>query len=187
MAYLTQPNLPQQAIDNYSDRFNCAVNSGMFKPSGGCPAFQSADAPWIIKPPQSVDFRYSDSIAVGACTPGVDTLVTTFVSRLGYDGVINSLVNQFTGLGFVEGSGSIIWRVQVGFRWVEDYAAITTTLGESDNPFIFGTGGIRFREKTPVSIFVNIPDISLFSLTDTIVCGMAGWQYRMESYSRVYA
>lgn len=184
---ITQPNIYQTAIDNYTGRFQCAIDSGMFKPSGGCPAFQSADAPWLVKPPQAVDFRHQASLAVSGFTAGVDTLVVAFESRLGYDGVINMLVNQFADQGFVEGSGSIIWRVRVGLRWVENFSAITSTLGETVNPYIFGTGGIKFREQTTVAMYANIPDLNAFSLTSLVTCGLAGWQYRLEPYSRVYA
>jgi hypothetical protein len=184
---ITQPNLYQAAIDNYTDRFQCVIDSGMFKPSGGCPAFQSADAPWLVKPPQAVEFRHQASLPVSAFVGGFNTPVVSFESRLGYDGVISMLVNQFADQGFVEGSGSIIWRIGVGYRWVENYSAITTTLGEPDNPYIFGTGGIKFRELTTVTMFAQIPDTSLFNATSLITCGLAGWQYRLEPYSRVYA
>lgn len=183
----TDPNLPQTAVDNYTSRFLCAVDSGLFKPTGGCPSFQSADAPWLVQPPQAVPFRHENTIDMGSLAAGVDTIVTSFESRLGYDGVLNMLVNQFNGQGFINASGSIIWRVRVGYRWVENYEAITTTLGETDNPFIFGTGGIKFREKTTVSMYVNVPDPTIFQGTDLIICGLIGWQYRLEPYSRVYA
>jgi hypothetical protein len=126
-------------------------------------------------------------LAVSSFTAGVDTLVVSFESRLGYDGVVNMLVNQFADQGFIEASGSIIWRVRVGLRWVENFAAITSTLGESDNPYIFGTGGIKFRELTTVAMYANIPDLSLFQAGSLVTCGLAGWQYRLEPYSRVYA
>jgi len=184
---ITPPNLYQVAIDNYTNRFQCAVDSGMFKVSGGCPSFQSADAPWLVKPPQAVDFRHQASLPVSSFTAGVDTLVVSFLSRLGYDGVVNMLVNQFADQGFIEGSGSIIWRVKVGFRWVENFSAINTTIGEPDNPYIFGTGGIKFRERTEVAMYANIPDLSLFQASSLVTCGLAGWQYRLEPYSRVYA
>lgn len=184
---LIRPNTAQQILDTYAERFECAINAGMFKPRGGCPGDQSADAPWLQKPPQYREFNHINSITVQTIVAGDDTVVLEWVTPLGFDGVIGTIVNQFNGQGFIEGSGSIQWRIRVNNTWVTNYEDIRSTLGVTDSPYIFGRGGIRFREKSRIRMYVRMADPTLFALTDRVICGLTGWYYHMEPYSRVYA
>lgn len=62
--------------------------------------------------------------------PSVDTQIFQFRVPLGYDGVIYALLCKYTGLGYVNGSGDIVWRFRINDHWIRSMRAIPTELGD---------------------------------------------------------
>jgi hypothetical protein len=94
----------------------------------------------------------------------------------GYDGVISSLVQQYTGTGFVDGSGDLKWRIRIGDRWAEDMGNMITQLGSLQSPYQIYRSGIRLRDRDAVSYVVNHAVGSSLS-GGRIICGCFGWYY----------
>ena len=66
--------------------------------------------PYLVMPPQGRQFQETASIPLPA-NNGLDTLVVAWTVPTGYDGVLTSVINMWTGTGFVEGSNDLIWRI----------------------------------------------------------------------------
>jgi hypothetical protein len=142
-----------------------------------CPGMKYSQPPWIKQPVQGKRFSKISSIALPAAD-GTDNLVVSFVVPTGYDGVIISNVNEYTGTGFQEGSGDLVWRVQLNRRWVKDYGAITTTIGSLVIPYSVNNGAIRLQSGMLVRYWVNRSVGSLGNLDGgRIICGLFGWFY----------
>jgi hypothetical protein len=140
-----------------------------------CPGQKYAMPPWVKQPEQGRRFSKISSIPL----PGVELtpyLVATMQVPLGYDGVIPSVVNLYTGSGFQEGSGDLIWRIQLNQRWVKDYSNIETTIGSLTIPYPANAGAIRLLSGQTVNYYVTLGAGALGNLSGgRIVCGLFGW------------
>jgi hypothetical protein len=140
-----------------------------------CPGKKYKDPPWIKMPGQGKRFSPMNSIALASITPGVDTLVTSFRVPLGYDGVINYIVQNYTGQGFQEGSGDLTWRIQLNQRYVKNYGNTemqigTLTQGGPTSP----NSQIILLSNQLVQYFVNVsPTASLNG--GRIICALFGF------------
>ena len=144
-----------------------------------CPGVQTRyrEPPWVRQPPQGKRFSKIGSIPLPAAD-GLDHLVESFLVPVGYDGVIVSTVNEYTGMGFAEGSGDLTWRIQLNYRYVKDYGNITTTIGSLQTPYNINSGAIRLKSRQLVQFFVNRSVASLGNLNGgRIICGLFGWFY----------
>lgn len=102
--------------------------------------------PWVEMPPGGIPFDPFAAITTPAAN-GVETEVLQFKVPYGYDGIINGITNLFTGPGFVEGSGDLIWRIRVGQPQLQgrpqrNYSSIRQTMGDLTSPREV-PGGIR--------------------------------------------
>ena len=141
----------------------------------GSSRYREDQPPWLVMPPNAVPFQKFNSIPLPAAN-GNDVAVLQFAVPQGYDGVISSLVQQYTGTGFVDGSGDLKWRIRIGDRWAEDMGNMITQLGSLQSPYQIYRSGIRLRDRDAVSYVVNHATGS--SLTGgRIVCGCFGWYY----------
>lgn len=138
---------------------------------------EGEDPPYDQRTDQSIQIRKLGSIVTPVA--GSDNLVVTFRVPLGYYGVIRGLVCNYTGTGFIPGSGDIIWRLQIQRRWAKDYGAVDVQLGSSREPFpseIFLVSGQK------VTWYVNVPNTSghLQVGMSWIICSVNGWIYPMQ-------
>jgi hypothetical protein len=109
---------------------------------------------------------------------GVETPVITFQVPPGYDGVIVNPVNEYTGTGFFEGSGDIVWRIRLNRRYVKDYGNIQTTLGSLTLPMSAQTHTIRLESNQIVTYTATLGAGALGRLNGgKIICAIIGWTY----------
>src|SRR5579859_1290622 len=86
-----------------------------------CPGHRYDSPPWVKMPPQGKRFLKiaTQNIAV-IPNDGADHVMAfnqgPFIMWDGYDGCIDTVIFQFTGQGFVEGSGDLTWRIQINER-----------------------------------------------------------------------
>ena len=140
-----------------------------------CPGQRYALPPWVKQPEQARRFSKISSIPLPAVEQ-VDYLVATMQVPLGYDGVIPSVVNMYTGQGFNEGSGDLIWRIRLNQRYVKDYSNITTTIGSLTTPYPANTGAVRLLSGQTVNYYVMLGAGALGNLNGgRIVTAMLGW------------
>ena len=109
----------------------------------------------------------------GAYT-GLDVILGQWRVPEGYDGVINRVVCSFTGNGFQDFSGNIVWRVQVGLRYPKDYGNITATWGDYQTAFLIPGSNIPIISGQTVTVIANVPAGSPVN-GGYITAGTFGW------------
>lgn len=122
--------------------------------------------------------EYLERGAIVTPGPGVDNLVLQCDVPIGYESMLYGLVLQYTGTGFVEGSGDIIWRVQVGTRWLKGYGNSLFSRGTERQPFHLADYA-RVNSGSRMRVFVNVPNLSgLIEVGKSfITCALQGWHY----------
>lgn len=128
-------------------------------------------------PPQARTFRP----AKGILTPGPgagDVLMVELTMPVGYDGLLSGIFQFYTGSGFIQGSGDIIWRIQVNQRYVKDLGNSPFSLGSPREPFPLTEGQILLSGQT-VRYLVNVPNLSgnIQVGNSQIVCGLIGFYW----------
>lgn len=129
--------------------------------------------PWLNFPPGGISFAPQASINV----PGVSnnwTPVLSFQVPFGNDGVIERIQNNFTGGGFIEGSGDLIWQITVNNRAVKNYEKILTEKGSTQ--WLQKIAPIRIYSGQLVQYLVQHPSNPLLS-NSYVICGMSGYYY----------
>jgi hypothetical protein len=137
--------------------------------------------PWAEMPPGGEPFDVIESIQTPPAN-GVETVVLQYLIPFGFDGVILGIANYFTGTGFVESSGDLIWRIRrgipgIGGSTVRNYSAITTTMGSP-----LGTrevfGGILVTSEDYITYTVtNRAGGPIIPSNNRIVCNIAGFYW----------
>jgi hypothetical protein len=115
---------------------------------------------------------------------GLDTVVLQMRVPLGYDGVIQDIVLNFGGAGFIEGSGDITWRVaadylpvgglQTGGRYLRDMGNVTTSIGSLTQPSPVPRGGLRIYSYDLVTIYCSIAPAAVVA-NGNIITSLGGW------------
>ena len=85
---------------------------------------------------------------------GSEVTVVTFTVPRRLNGVIDRLSNQFIGGGWSEGSGSLIWRVEVDSVPVYGFHNMLASIGTMSNPADLGRG-IPVSESQVVSLIAR--------------------------------
>jgi hypothetical protein len=132
--------------------------------------------PWNVMPPQGRRFQYINTIALPG-NVGVDNVVINFQVPVGYDGIIKALVNRFLGVGFVEGSGDLAWRVRLSRRFAYDFGNILTSLGDLTSPCQMRSGGVQIFSHQTIQYLVNLGPLAAAHLDPNgrILCAISGW------------
>jgi hypothetical protein len=150
-----------------------------FPPSCSIPKEWANQLPWdensAAVPYQAVPFNVAGSIP----TPGaVDTVVCTGTVPQGYDGLLVAIYQTFQGSGFENGSGDIVWRIQINQRFVLGLADNPYSLGNSKQPFPLTQGQILLSGQT-FRFIVNVPNTSggLIVAGSRISCGLIGFYW----------
>lgn len=148
-------------------------------PELGAPVYNYP--PWQVMPSNGQEYRELNgkplsAFQSGGNFTGVDTLIHEFRVQVGYDGVFNQFVCDFTGDGFEELSGNIIWRVQVDNRFVKNLGNIKMSLGSFDAPMLVPGYGFRLISGQTVSLWANVPNGSPIT-NGQIRAGVFGWTY----------
>lgn len=109
-------------------------------------------------PPGSVTLNRADGIITPAPAAGDQTIVSYRVPK-GYHLLLAGFYWQYSGLGFVEGSGDIIFRLKVNQWYVKGLSNETFTLGSTKFPIPMTQGQI-LKSDDVVSAIVNVPNLS---------------------------
>lgn len=145
----------------------------------GIPLIQSARVPG----PDSIYVSSKSFFERGSIVTPVpgNTLVLEFKVPTGYWGRILGLYLHYTGTGFVPGSGDIIWRIQIGSRWMKGFGDMRFPMGSFEN-----TGPLSewqgLRSQRVVRVWVDVPNLSgLIQVgLSRILVGVQGWYYSVE-------
>lgn len=138
-------------------------------------------APWVIEPPDAESFHLPGGVVIPAISATVFTTVVQIVVPPGRNGVLNKLANVYVGGGFIDFSGSVIWRLvrnpqQNAGATVEaerNYENITASLGSASNPGKIA--GIRIFENDVIALQVR--NNSAVAAGQLIGGLLGGWYY----------
>lgn len=133
--------------------------------------------PLVDMPPNAAPFDFPGILTTPA--PGTaDSVVLSFTVPTGWDGVVKALANVYTGPGFVEGSGDLIWRLRVNGQYVKNYDSIQTTLGSFEEPRKI-EGGIVLSSGQLVEYLVTVAAAASIptGAGTQIVCFLRGFFY----------
>ena len=167
------PNLFNGCLQRETNMWERVQNGGGLKLL--CPGTKYQTPPWVRMPPQGRRFSPISSISLPT-NDGNDHLVTSFLVPLGYDGVIVTVVANYSGQGFVEGSGDLTWRLQLNERYVKDYGNLQTSVGSLTIPTNI-QNSIFLLSGQLVQFFVNRSVGSVSLVGGRIVCGLLGWYW----------
>lgn len=126
-------------------------------PELGAPVYDGP--PFDVMPSQAQPFQEFYGVQTqNFPANGTDVVLGSFQVPIGYDGIINRVVFQFTGNGFADFSGDIVWRVKVALRYVRDLGNVTTTFGSFQNALLVpGNFNIRLVSGQTITLIANIP------------------------------
>jgi hypothetical protein len=143
-----------------------------------CPGTKYDYPPWTKMPPQGKRISPINSIPLPTSGYGTDQLVLSFRVPLGWDGVINYVVQTYTGQGFQEGSGDLTWRLQLNERWVKNLGNTTFQIGTLTQGPQSPNAQIIVQSNQLVQYFVNVAASAAANLMGgRIVCSAWGWQW----------
>lgn len=187
---VSPPNVWDQCLIQETDFWRAVIRAGGI----GCVAkgergrvYDPSRPPWIFMPPQSIRFQKVAMLTMAQILlPGVDYLVLQFQVPANYDAVIKSLTNIFVptpgGMGLVEGSGDMIWRLQINSVWPKDYGNLITSQGDLANPHVLTGGGIRLKANSIVRYWVQVSPagVGVLDPLGRVICICMGWNYPAE-------
>jgi len=148
-------------------------------PELGAPIW--SQPPWEVMPSQAPRIEFMKALPIGQVSgggpfTGVDTILGTYNVPSGYDGAINRFVCAFSGNGFFDFSGSIVWRLKVGQRYAKNLGAVQNTYGSFQTAFIVPGTAIRLISGQAVQLIANIPVGSPVN-GGQVQAGIFGWTY----------
>jgi hypothetical protein len=142
------------------------------KGNGGGSDFQLTP-PWVEPPQNFLSFDEPGVVPLPAA-PSVDTTIVSLLVPDGYDGVIRGMSINFEGGGFVQGSGTIVWRVLADGQAIRNYSNIITERGSAQQPRPV-SGGIRIYSSQLITVTVN--HVSDNTLAGDVAASLTGWFY----------
>ena len=83
---------------------------------------------------------------------GAEVNVLTFTVPQGKNGVIQKLANQMIGAGWVEGTGDVVWRLDIDGVPAQGYNNIIQTLGTPAVPADLTDRPIKLRENQVITL-----------------------------------
>ena len=114
---------------------------------------------WIDPPLGTRYFHVPGVIATPALGSSL-TSVLAIAMPTGWDGVVKAISQNYTGGGFVQGSGDLTWTVRVGGAVVDEYNAVATELGSVQTQvetLIFLSENQLYEHLVSVSAGAGIP------------------------------
>lgn len=133
----------------------------------GCPrtpdCFSMTEREWNDVPPGFKTFNPMGSLPLPSPAAG-ETIIFQFKVPIGYDGMIMGQYHGYSGPGFVQGSGDLVFRIRVanntnGPRYLKDCANMTVSIGSAKQiAQVFG--GLQLRSGNIVQYIVDAPNTS---------------------------
>ena len=132
-------------------------------------------APWVSLPDGAQPFDFK-GIIVTPAKDGAEYNVLSVPVPFGWDGVIKAVSCNYTGGGFVQGSGDLKWRLRSNRGMVKNYDSILFELGSPSIPR--EVYGIRLYSGQSIEFgVVHATTSSLATAGTNIICTLAGWFY----------
>lgn len=168
-------NYYDQCLADELGDYDYAFDCGDIPRLGGC------ELPWVTMPTQGRRFREINSLPITVATPFDDTLqnVLSFLVPVGYDGIIDTVIANISGAGngFIEGSGTIAWRLAANNRFLRNVGNIQFSLGSLITPIPDPGSGLRIYSGNNITFGAAFSAAGSGVLSGTIICAIMGWIY----------
>lgn len=119
------------------------------------PALYRDSSPWLMMPSGGEPFRFPNQSSVTLGAIAADTVVVAFNVPRGKNGAITIISNQFVGGGWTEGTGDLVWRIDINGVSCQGYNSILASIGSMSNPADLRFNPIRIRENDFVQLILN--------------------------------
>ena len=123
-------------------------------------------------PPDGIPFFPTGYVATPAV--GSSSVVVTLTVPEGFHGVIKKVGNVYVGLGFTEGSGSLVWQILQNGAVVRNADNIVSSLGTVTQPGEL-SGSIFIYEQQVITLQVS--NVSLIAGGTQIGGRLDGWYF----------
>lgn len=150
-------------------------------PELGAPIW--SQPPWEVMPSQSLRIEFMKALPItafqvggGGAFTGVDVIIGTYQVPSGFDAAVNRFVCSFTGNGFSDFSGNIIWRLKISQRYAKNLGNVLNTYGSFQTAFIVPGTSIRLISGQTAQLIANVPVGSPVN-GGQIAAGIFGWEY----------
>ena len=151
-----------------------------------------AKEPWKTQPRGSrpVSKTGSQTIAALAAVLGTDVEVISYVCPEGWDGNIQITTNLYTGGGFEEGGGQLVWRIRynagIGAYYANNYGSILTTQGSLQAQGLPDWGaGLLIRSNQRISYDCRCTDAALLDPAARVICTLKGYIWPRKGASNL--
>ncbi len=121
--------------------------------------------------------------AKGIVTPAPaagDQVMLQYQVPHGYFGFLSGFFFQYSGIGFVPGSGDIIFRIRLNQRYLKDLSNVLFALGSTRFPVPMTQGQVLLSDQV-IQAIVNVPNLSGLIQVGSSTCyaGLFGflWPY----------
>ncbi len=139
---------------------------------GALPPQRVTGPDWETFPQDAQYFDFPGVIATPALGTN-DAVALTFQVPPGWDGVIRLQSWNYTGAGFVQGSGDLTFRVRKGGQFVKNYDSILTEFGTPQQPRITR---ILIEENQLIEYLVSVAAAAVIPVAGTFInVYSAGW------------
>lgn len=145
--------------------------------------------PWAYMPQDGRPFSRRAAVATPAFGAANRVTLATYEVPTGYMGVLVNVLAFYAGTGFINGSGDIVWDIDVntplgvsvvGGYALPDYSAFTLSLGNAIQPWpldggwVLGEGDIvRVKARTVATVGTGAPNF--------LYGGLMGWVWPVQS------
>lgn len=142
--------------------------------------------PWVVPPPAETPVSARGTIAAPAY--GVQALVASFQVPQAMEAVITSILCSFDGSGFIQGSGAIVWSIDInrplgatqqGYS-PPYFGSIITQLGSLTMGAWAIPGGLRLSERDTIRFKVTTGAPVGIGAPNYITCMLQGWYYPVK-------
>lgn len=137
--------------------------------------------PWVAMPAEGREFKPVGIIDIPDLSDpaniDVPFVVLEVQCPLGYNGVLTDFVVNYTGTGFVPGSGDIVYRISASGRYLRDLGNILIDQGSLTYPSPVPRSGLLLYSQNSVMIEVQFGSGAPATLDQQakIVGSLKGW------------
>jgi hypothetical protein len=130
---------------------------------------------WIEPGPNCVSFAPSGYVQLSGLSIGATATIVTFPVPDGFNGVIYDIANTCNASAFTDGSGQLVWAIQIDTNYAQNYNAIQAQRGTVNAPAHLSCP-LFLKEGQIVSLVVT--NVSLTVSSGPVIGGLlGGWFY----------
>ncbi len=131
--------------------------------------------PWNTPPEGSQPLNEFDGVA-GVGTSGTTVTIMSYVEPDGWDGLIQTIITDYTGTNLIPNSGSIIWALRVNGLYIKGYQNIKSNYGDLSNGLRIHPG-VVVKSGQLVEMVATITNAFVPDNDSEILGGVAGFHY----------